>query len=128
MSLKAERNRKKLAKKARKGFTDYPAATVAFYGPTDKQATKVTVSIIPSKDSPPERLTSWYSEHDVRRDEEIGQMLLDYMAEHGIKSVVMTDRIIGCPHQEGIDYPEGETCPVCTFWKGRDRWTGERIN
>lgn len=55
-------------------------------------------------------------------------MLLDYLAEHGIKSVVMTDRIIGCPHQEGIDYPEGETCQVCTFWKGRDRWTGEKMH
>jgi len=40
----------------------------------------------------------------------------------------MTDGIIGCPHQEGIDYPDGEVCQECTFWKGRDRWTGERIH
>jgi hypothetical protein len=38
----------------------------------------------------------------------------------------MADRIIGCPHEEGIDYPEGEECPLCPFWKGRDRWSGER--
>ncbi len=39
----------------------------------------------------------------------------------------MTDRIIGCPHQEGIDY-QGQWCPVREFWKGRDRFTGERVH
>jgi hypothetical protein len=28
--------------------------------------------------------------------------------QHGVRSAVMTDRIIGCPHEEGIDY-EGTT-------------------
>jgi hypothetical protein len=41
--------------------------------------------------------------------------------------VTMTDRIIGCPHEEGIDYPEGECYPLCPFWAGRDRWTGELL-
>jgi hypothetical protein len=41
--------------------------------------------------------------------------------------VIITDRIIGCPHEEGDDYPEGEPCPMCDFWKNRDRWTGEII-
>jgi hypothetical protein len=39
----------------------------------------------------------------------------------------MTDRIIGCPHEEGIDY-EGDTCPARPLWAGRDRWTGERLH
>jgi hypothetical protein len=38
-----------------------------------------------------------------------------------VLSVAMTDGIIGCPHQEGIDY-EGEWCPLCEFWPGRDRF------
>jgi hypothetical protein len=38
----------------------------------------------------------------------------------------MTDRIIGCPHQEGID-DHGQWCSVCEFRKGRDRFTGERV-
>ena len=46
-------------------------------------------------------------------------------ARYGVLSVAMTDRIIGCPHQEGIDY-QGQWCPLCEFWKGRDRFTGER--
>ena len=43
-----------------------------------------------------------------------------------IKTVAMPDRIIGCPHEEGIDYV-GDTCPQCPFWAGRDRWTGRTI-
>jgi hypothetical protein len=42
-----------------------------------------------------------------------------------VHSVAMVEAIIGCPHEEGIDYPTGESCPHCPFWKGRDRWTGE---
>jgi len=26
---------------------------------------------------------------------------------------------IGCPHEEGLDFPEGEDCPFCPFWKGK---------
>lgn len=38
----------------------------------------------------------------------------------------MSDGVIGCPHQEGTDYV-GEWCPVCEFWKGRDRFTGLKV-
>jgi hypothetical protein len=41
--------------------------------------------------------------------------------------VAMPDRIIGCPHEEGIDY-EGEYCPRRAFWIGRDRWTGKLVS
>jgi Protein of unknown function (DUF1186) len=39
-----------------------------------------------------------------------------------------TDRIIGCPHEEGIDYPLGRACPQCPFWAGIDRFTQEPIS
>jgi hypothetical protein len=47
MSLKAQRIRKAFSKRAKKGFRGYPVATIAFYGPDDKLATKVVASIIP---------------------------------------------------------------------------------
>jgi hypothetical protein len=50
-----------------------------------------------------------------------------YLHDYGVKSVVMTDRIIGCPHEEVVDYPEGQVCPQCPFWAHRDRWTGELL-
>lgn len=29
--------------------------------------------------------------------------------------------------EEGIDYPDGGSCPPCPFWAGRDRFTHELI-
>jgi hypothetical protein len=44
------------------------------------------------------------------------------------KSVVMTDRIIGCPHQAGVNYPKGQACLQCPFRAKWDRWTGEVLH
>ena len=45
-SLKAFQPAKRLAKKAHRGFRGYPVATVAFYGPDDRRASKVAVGIV----------------------------------------------------------------------------------
>ncbi len=117
-----------LRKKARRGFRGYPIGTVAFYGPTAECATKVVASIIPGEGCAPDPLERWFSEEaDVRNDPVIGEQVIAFLAAHGALSVVVTDGIIGCPHEEGIDYPEGASCPQCPYWAGRDRWTGERI-
>ena len=128
MSIKAERNKKKIASKARKGFRGYPSATIAYYGPTDKKPTKVVVSIIKKEHASPEPMKSWLSDIDIRNDSLITEELLAFIDEQNTKSVLMVDRVIGCPHQEGIDYPDGEVCQECSFWKTRDRWSGDRIH
>ena len=46
MTFKAQWYRDKFAKKRGKGFCGYPVATVAFYGPDDTRATKVSVGIV----------------------------------------------------------------------------------
>src|SRR5262249_31104853 len=55
----------------------------------------------------------------------IAREILEFIENHRVLSVAMTDAIIGCPHQEGIDY-EGEWCLVCDFWHGRDRLTDKK--
>jgi len=128
MSLKAQWYRDKLAKKRAKGFRGYPVATVAFYGPDDKRATKVAVGIIESEGLHADVLERWFSENtDVRTDPEITVAIVRFIEKHGAKSVVAADRIVGCPHEEGIDYPKGEWCPQCPFWTARDRWSGEVV-
>ena len=118
-----------LKKKARRGFRGHPVATVAFYGPDDTHATKVAVGIVAAEGAQAEALERWFAEErDVRSDPAIGRAILDFIQRHGVKSVVMTDRIIGCPHEEGVDYPEGQACPRCPFWAHRNRWTGEVIH
>ena len=104
----------------------YPAATMAFYGPDDVHATKVVVAIIASEISEPGPMRKWSSGvTDVRRDKVIGGEIEAFLKEHNVKDVVATNGIIGCPHEEGIDYPEGANCPLCPFWKDRDRFTHE---
>jgi hypothetical protein len=126
MSLK-DRHKKALWKKARRGLRGYPVATVAFYGPDDRRASKVSVGVIPAEGAEIIAMDRWFSDdRDVRNDPEILEKVLAFIRENGAKSVAMTDRIIGCPHEEGTDY-EGEICPKCLFWTNRDRWTGERI-
>ena len=39
---------KRFGKKAKKGFRGYPMATVAFYAPDNKRASKVAVAIFPT--------------------------------------------------------------------------------
>jgi len=125
VSLK-ERFTKSLRKKAHRGFSGFPVATLAFYGPDDKVATKVAVGIVLAEGKGPAFLERWFSEgRDVRNDHEVNERILKFIRIHEVKSVVMPDRIMGCPHEEGIDYPEGSPCPQCPFWANRDRWSGE---
>ncbi len=120
-----ERNTKALNKKARRGFQGYPLATVAYYGPDARMATKAAVAVLPFEGAEPEALERWFNEaRDIRRDHRVNQQILQFIRSHGAKSVIMTDGIIGCPHEEGVDYAEGDVCPHCPYWAGRDRWSG----
>jgi hypothetical protein len=126
--VKIKRTPSKLEKKARRGNRGYPAATVAFYGPDASRASKVAVGIILTEGAEAVVLQRWFSESsDARRDPKIGQEILAFIKSHGVLTVAMADRIIGCPHEEGIDYPDGQTCPSCPFWEERDRWSGDLL-
>ena len=118
-----------LSKRAKKGFRGYPVGTIAFYGPTAQQASKVAVGIVRHEGAEAEILERLYgTDRDLRFDEEVASQIGALLREHQVVSVSMLDRIIGCPHEEGVDYPEGEACPKCPYWNGRDRFTGELIH
>jgi hypothetical protein len=103
-----------LEKQARRGFRGYPVATVAFYGPDDQRATKVAVGIVPAEGAEADPLQRWFSEEaDVRSDPDIARGIIEFIETHAAKSVVLMDRIIGCPHEEEVDYPVGTACPQC---------------
>lgn len=99
---------KRLRKKARKGLRGWPIATIAFYGPNLSQATKVSVGIVPSENAEVEKLRDWKVDRgDIRADPGIAREILEFIEKHRVLSVAMTDGIIGCPHQEGINYENG---------------------
>ena len=124
--MKLRRDPLKWLEKKSKWFRGYPVGTIAFYGPDNQRASKVAVGVIAAEDAEPFDLRRWFSEiHDVREDTRIGEEIAEFLRGHGVRSVAMKHQIIGCPHEEGIDYPDGETCPKCPFWAGRDRWAEE---
>jgi len=107
----------------------YPLATIAAYGPATTLATKLVVSVVerPGQDDPT-AMRSWTTQAvDVRHDPTIAADVADFIQQHDAKRTVSPDRIIGCPHEEGIDYPMGRTCPRCPFWVGIDRFTHEPV-
>ena len=121
----SDRSVKRLTKKAHRGMRGYPLGTVAYYGPDDRCATKVVAGIQFAWDAPDMETRRWFVEAgDARTDPVIAATVTEYFDANGVKSVAMVERILGCPHEEGLDY-EGEYCPVCTFWIGRDRFTGK---
>ena len=121
-----ERARKRLSKRAKKGFRGWPVATVALYGPDDTMATKLTVGIVPAEDAEATDLRRWLSKEqtDIRDDTLVAEEVLALIAEAGAKSVVMTDRIIGCPHEEGIDY-KGAICGRLPVQRSRSAQNGQ---
>ena len=123
-----DRFAKALLKKARRGFHGYPVATVAYYGPDDRRASKVAVGIIMAEDEEAGELQRWFSEQgDVRRDAAVQRAILEFIRTWAVQSVAMGDGIMGCPHEEGIDYPDDEVCPQCPFWADRERPLGKIV-
>ncbi len=118
-----------VTKHTQRRAADFPVATIAAYGPDNTGATKLVVSILQRPDDrKPRVMQTWITETaDIRADEKIGADIAAFISDWHVKRTVDADRIIGCPHQEGIDYPMGRTCPLCPFWTGIDRFTHEPV-
>jgi len=90
----------------------------------------VAVAIFLKQSDEPNFLQRWFSSNgsaDVRHDPDIDSEMVAFIRKHEVRSGVMTNSIIGCPHEESVDYPEGQKCPQCPFWANRDRFTHEVI-
>ncbi|TMN98383.1 hypothetical protein [Pseudoalteromonas sp. S558] len=122
------KNKKLLIKKTRKGNKGYPIATIAFYGPNRDLASKAVCAIIMHEGAAAEPMKKWFSSTDLRKSELVMNEILNFIDVNGAKSVSMIQEVIGCPHEEGIDYAVGCYCPECNYWKGRDRFSAEVVH
>jgi hypothetical protein len=113
-----------LRRKAKLGNQGFPLATLAFYGPDDKKATKAVLGVFLRDGDEPSLYRFFSQDKDVRYKIDIQQNILARLQEHQVRSLSLLEMIFGCPHEEGKDYPEGEACPQCPFWNGRDRFAG----
>lgn len=104
-------------RKSKRGFRGYPVLTVGYYGPDDTRATKVAVGLVREENGDAEVLERMFTTgSDARYDLSIRKRVAAHMEEQSAASVAMTHAILGCPHEEGIDYAEGTSCPECPAW------------
>ena len=96
------------------GKENYPLGALAYYGPDDQTCTKVIASVINAPNARPDA-RSW-SADNVCSDPLVVAEIGAFFKQLGVSEVVMTEGIIGCPHEEGVDYPLHEECPQCAFW------------
>lgn len=105
----------------------YPLATLAPYGPTDQRATKLVVAIFPEPQAAPTNTRRWFVDSgDVRENATVNREVTAFLKEHQVVHASMADRIMGCPHEEGIDYRIGTRCPFCAFWSRANRFPEQR--
>jgi hypothetical protein len=122
MPGRAETLLQRIIAKASRGHRGDPVGTVAFYGPNDQRASKVVVGISPDASVGISETRKWFNEaDDVREDAAILEEILAFLSDQNVRSLVVTNGVYGCPHEEGIDYPEGQSCEQCAFWKDRAR-------
>jgi hypothetical protein len=95
----------------------FPIGTIALYGPDDKTTTKIAAAVIHHEGAEP-ILMRWVGT-DVATSPRVQKELQEFFEQHGVQSVAMSDTNMGCPHEEGEDFPLGEDCPFCPFWKGK---------
>jgi hypothetical protein len=97
--------------------TEFPIGTVAHYGPDDKVTTKIAAGVIIADGA--EAIIERWVGTGIQENPKVQQELKTFFAQHGVKSVVVSDGNMGCPHEEGEDFPHGDDCPFCPFWKGK---------
>jgi hypothetical protein len=95
----------------------YPIGTVATYGPDDKTTTKIAAGVILHDGAEP-LLKRWVAT-DVATNPKVQKEIREYFEQHGVRSVAMSEGNMGCPHEEGEDFPVGADCPFCPFWRGK---------
>src|SRR5262249_11591041 len=96
---------------------EYPIGTVALYGPDDRTTTKIAAGVILHDGAEP-IIQRWVAT-DVTTNPRVPPEMKGFFVEHGVKSVAMCEGSMGCPHEEGEDFPQGEDCPFCPFWRGK---------
>lgn len=95
----------------------YPIGTVALYGPDDQRTTKIVAAVIRRHGDEP-TLQRWVG-NKVQENPKVHRQIEEFFQKHLVKSVVATEGNMGCPHEEGEDFPLGGDCPFCPYWQGK---------
>ena len=97
----------------------YPVAFVTPYGPDDRTVTKLAVGILPTASHTEVTVMERWVATGIASNEAVARAIHSFMRAHGVKTVATATAVLGCPHEEGEDFPLGEHCPFCPFWRGK---------
>ncbi|CAN5649273.1 hypothetical protein BH09PLA1_BH09PLA1_22180 [soil metagenome] len=103
------------AKSKRRGR--FPMGTLALYGPDDRTTTKLVAGVLTSETAEP--LLERFVGTEVLNDPKVNENIKRFFAINGVKTVTVSNGNMGCPHEEGLDFPTGKDCPFCPFWAGK---------
>ena len=92
-----------------------PIGILTYFGPDNKTITKI-VAIIVEKSNVEPLLRKWIKP-EILSDPGVATEIGQYFLDHNTKDIVIAEGVLGCPHEEGVDYPKGEDCPQCPYWK-----------
>jgi hypothetical protein len=95
----------------------YSIGSVVYYGPDDKTTTKIVAGVF-KKDRAEPIMKRWVAS-DVTTNPKVQKEIDQFFKKHGITRVGISAGNIGCPHEEGKDFPVGGDCPFCPWWKGK---------
>ena len=76
------------------------------------------MSVNPAPDAESTALKRWAGTKVVS-DPKVKAQVDEFLRSHGVKTKMTAVGVLGCPHEEGQDFPYGEDCPFCPFWKGK---------
>jgi hypothetical protein len=99
------------------GSVPYPIGTLAYYGPDGTTTTKIVAAAFEQEGA--EAILERWVASDVTTNPRIREEIEAFFERHGVKQVVASEGNMGCPHEEGEDFPEGGDCPFCPWWKGK---------
>lgn len=75
-------------------------------------------AIVGGEDQEPSVIKKWLGDN-VAKDPKVKRTIKSFLKKFKVKTTIITASPIGCPHEEGVDFPDGGDCPECSFWKGK---------
>ena len=97
--------------------SQFPIGTIVYYGPDDKLTTKIVAGVVNEEET--EAIIERWVATDVTTNQKVQKEIERFFRKHGVTRVGISDGNVGCPHEEGKDFPVGGDCPFCPWWKGK---------
>lgn len=112
----------RLVKQLRKVLNEkssYPLGTLMYFGPDNVTITKIVAVVISAKNASP--IAKSWSSSKVSSDPKVAAEIGQFYLKNKVADVIMTDGVLGCPHDEGVDFPIGGQCPQCKYWETKPK-------